>query len=407
MPNYKGVSRRGSTWTATASKGSGDRRIRWSQGGFASAKEAADKRAEMLASIAEGSYVPPNELTVGGYLGDWLDGLAVSGRRPTTVSSYQRLANRWLIPRLGKILLQDLGPHDIDRLYGVMAETVKLRTVRFAHAVLRKALDDAVRKQLRRTNPADLASPPKVSATRAPEKMVWTPEQLRDFLAEHRDNYYYPLWHLLGFTGMRRGEACGLMWDAVDLDSGSLYVHRTLTTVESRPVWGVVKTGRSRRRIALDKATVDVLRRHRKAQAAQRLLLGDGWRDSGCVFTGPDGAALHPDSAGQAFERAAVAAPGRSRLTMHGLRHSHCTHLLVAGVDVKTVSERLGHTSTAFTLDHYGHVLPGSQDAAAAAVAKLVNPTPSDHRPDRSAVANFAVNPKPIAGLKGRQTRTR
>lgn len=372
MPKYKGVYPDGDAYMATASRGSGANRVQWKQRGFATAAEAAVARSDILATMAEGSFVPSSDLTLARYLTEWLDGLAVAGLRPSTIASYRRVVNKWHIPHLGPIRLQDLNAHAIDALYATMAATVKLRTVRFAHSVLRKALQDAVRKKLRRTNPADDASPPKVSSTRAPERTVWTPAQLRAFLAEQTDSYYFPVWHLAGFTGMRRAELCGLTWDAVDLDGAALYVHRTLTTVEGVPTWGDVKTGRSRRRIALDPGTVAMLRRHRAAQAKQRLMFGAGWTDSGCVFTGPTGAPLHPDSVGQAFERVAVAKAGRPRLTLHGLRHSHCTHLLVAGVDVKTVSERMGHASVAFTLDTYGHVMPGSQEAAAAAVAALV-----------------------------------
>ena len=170
---------------------------------------------------------------------------------------------------------------------------------------------------------------------------------------------------------LAHGELCGLRWGDVDLEAGALVVRCTLTSVDSQPVWGDVKTGRSRRRVALDHATVAVLRRHKATQLSQRVLLGAGWTDSGCVFTAVDGKPLHPDSAGQAFERA-VKRSGLPRLGLHGLRHSHCTHVLVAGVDVKTVSARLGHASAGFTLDHYGHVILGSQEAAAAAVARLV-----------------------------------
>src|SRR5262245_8342513 len=105
-----------------------------------------------------------------------------------------------------------------------------------AHGFLRKALADAVDKGLLRHNAADKASPPKTSATRAPEHAVWTPEQLRHFLASVRDHHHYALWHLAAFTGLRRGELCGLKWSDVDLDGRSLVVRHTLTSVEHRPV---------------------------------------------------------------------------------------------------------------------------------------------------------------------------
>lgn len=125
----------------------------------------------------------------------------------------------------------------------------------------------------------------------------------------------------------------------------------------------------------LDAATVTALRQHRKVQLEQRMLVGSGYDDRGLVFARPEGAPWNPDSIGQAFQRA-VDRSELPRITLHGLRHSHATHLMAAGVNPKVVSERLGHASVSFTLDVYGHVMPGQQADAAAAVAALVDGAP-------------------------------
>lgn len=168
---------------------------------------------------------------------------------------------------------------------------------------------------------------------------------------------------------------CGLRWADLDLDGERLTVRHTITTVDHKPVEGGVKTPRSRRAIDLDAGTVTALRTQRKAQLEQRMLMGSGYTDRGLVFAMPDGAAWNPDTIGQAFERA-VDRSGLRRIVLHGLRHSHATHLLAAGVNPKVVSERLGHASVSFTLDTYGHVMPGQQADAAAAVAILVDGAP-------------------------------
>ncbi len=135
-------------------------------------------------------------------------------------------------------------------------------------------------------------------------------------------------------------------WADVDLDGGFLTVRRTITTVRHEIVEGDVKTKRSRRRVDLDPGTVDVLREHRKNQLEARLLIGAGYHDRGLVFANVDGAPWNPDSIGQAFKRL-VASSGLPRISLHGLRHTHTSHLLAAGVNVKVVSERLGHASVA------------------------------------------------------------
>jgi integrase len=141
--------------------------------------------------------------------------------------------------------------------------------------------------------------------------------------------------------------------------------------VGGTPVVGDVKSARSRRSVDLDAGTVAGLRAHRKDQAAERLLVGAGYRDQSYAFATPTGEAWHPDSISGWFERA-VALSGLPRIRLHDLRHSHATHLLAAGTNPKIVSERLGHASVAFTLDTYGHVLPGQQADAAQAVARLI-----------------------------------
>ena len=167
-------------------------------------------------------------------------------------------------------------------------------------------------------------------------------------------------------------ELCGLRWQDVDLIVLRLTVRQAITTADHLPVAGETKTTRSRRAIDLDAVTASALRTHRNRQREERLLLGPGWRDSGLVFTMPDGSGWHPDVITRAFARL-VERSGLPKIRLHDLRHTHATHLLAAGVNVRVVSERLGHASTAFTLDVYGHVLPGQQAEAAAAAAALVD----------------------------------
>ncbi len=132
------------------------------------------------------------------------------------------------------------------------------------------------------------------------------------------------------------------------------------------------KTRRSRRVVDLDPVTVEMLQRHRGHQREQRLALGVTATASDRVFTGDLGEPLRPDSVGQAFRRL-VQSADLPVIRLHDLRHTHASHLLRAGVNVKVVSERLGHASVSFTLDTYGHVMPGQQAEAAAAAAALLD----------------------------------
>jgi integrase len=169
-----------------------------------------------------------------------------------------------------------------------------------------------------------------------------------------------------------RGELCGLRWTALALDDGRLTVSRTLLAVHGRLVESEPKTARSHRVVDLDPTTIAILRDHRRDQLEERLAMGSGYRDDGYVFARPDGSPWNPEHISRVFDRL-TARTGLPRIRLHDLRHTHTTHLLAAGVNVRVVSERLGHASVAFTLDVYGHVLPGQQAAAAVAVASLVD----------------------------------
>jgi integrase len=269
---------------------------------------------------------------------------------------------------------------DLDGLYARLitsgrrdgAGGLSLRTVRYIHTIMRKALGDADRKGLVQRNVARYASPPAHSATRAPEMSIWSPTELRDFLESVADHRHAALFRLAAMSGLRRGELLGLRWVDVDLENGSVSVRQAVTEVNGTTVTGDVKTKRSRRVVSLDAATVASLRQRRAAQIEHRLLIGSGWRDSGLVFTSPTGEPWLPESISQAFERA-EARVRLPRIRFHDLRHTHASHLLAAGVNVKVVSERLGHGSVGFTLDVYAHVMPGQQADAAAAVARLVD----------------------------------
>ena len=135
--------------------------------------------------------------------------------------------------------------------------------------------------------------------------------------------------------------------------------------------WSEPKTERSRRSVALDPTTVDVLRVHRKAQLAERLALGPAYQDEGLVFAREDGAPMHPDRVSKLFRMHADAVK-LPRIRLHDMRHTHATLALRAGVHPKVVSERLGHSSIALTLDTYSHAIPAMQTDAAAKVAALV-----------------------------------
>lgn len=201
--------------------------------------------------------------------------------------------------------------------------------------------------------------------------MVWTPAQLGVFLDHAVNDRLYALYHLIAFRGLRRGEACGARRVDLDLDEGTLSVAKQLTNVGKAVMEGAPKTESSDAMVALDKVTVAVLRAHRKRQVEEQLSWGDGYQDSGRIFTREDGTVLTPDWVSEHFERLAFAA-GLAPIRLHDLRHGAATLSLAAGNDMKTTSAMLRHSSLSITSDLYTTVLPELAHAAAEASVALV-----------------------------------
>ena len=177
---------------------------------------------------------------------------------------------------------------------------------------------------------------------------------------------------LLATTGMRRGEVLGLRWEDVDFAGRALSIVQTLTTVRGDKHIGPPKTGKSRRRVSIDAVTLDALKAHRKRQRVERIAAADVWSNEGdLVFTDELGEPVHPNRLSQSFDRI-VREAELPRIRLHDLRHSYATLALKAGVHPKIVSERLGHSTIAITLDLYSHVAQGLDADAAELIASRI-----------------------------------
>ena len=328
--------------------------------------------AELVKRVHDGDYRAPDKITVGDYLlHRWLPAKQTR-LKPTTASVYERNIRLHINPNIGHIPLQKLQPEDLDGLYAKLRRDGKrngkdgglsARSVRAVHTTIQSALSDAARKGTVVRNVAALSDPP--AAGRSDQAMnVWTSDELRYFLEAISGHALYPLRLLAATTGMRRGELAGLTWRNVDLDAARLTVNRQILSVGYNLIESSLKSTTSRRTIDLDPLTVAELRRHRRNQLEQRMATGRR-SDDGYVFAKPDGSPVHPDYISQTFRRV-VTKLDVPRIRLHDLRHTHASILLQQGVNAKVVSERLGHSSVAFTMTVYQHVMPGMQAQAAA-----------------------------------------
>lgn len=354
------------------------RRQQRTKGGFRTRKECEAALTETLQRLATGNFVEPSRETVATFLTRWLESARASVR-PSTLEGYRLLIESYIKPKIGSTPLQRLSPGALNALYSDLLESgrrnrpggLSPRTVRYCHATLHRSLGDALKWGLLTRNPADAARPPRQQHSGRPLR-TWGADELGQFLQHIEGDYYHPPLFLLATTGMRRGEALGLRWADCDFTAGRLSIKQTLLSLKGQILYGTPKTARGRRNVSLDANTVAVLKAHRKRVLEDRMLLGLGAPDAeALVFTAPDGAPVNPESFSDHFARL-VKSAGLPVIRLHDLRHGHASLALAAGVHPKVVSERLGHSSVAFTLDVYSAVIPGLQEEAAEKVAALV-----------------------------------
>ena len=325
-------------------------------------------------------------ITLGEFLFDrWLPAKERQLRFSTWIS-YRDIVRSRVVPRLGHLRLDEINGEKLNELYGELLArgradgrgSLSVRSVRYTHTVLSMALKDACRWGLLAANPADAADPPRDSGVRVIDRAerirTWSAGEVKGFLAHVSGHRLAPLFELAISTGMRRGELLGLRWENADLEAGRLSVTSSRVATRHAVSESAPKTRNGRRSIEVDQGTVSILRSWRVRQAQERLALGPSYADSGHVFTSELGKPLHPDLTSKLFDRL-VGASGLSRIRFHDLRHTWATLALEAGVPAKIVSQRLGHSSIAITLDIYSHATPLMDREAGEMVARLYRST--------------------------------
>jgi integrase len=436
------VYRRGNRWAFMLDLGpdplTGKRR-QSAKSGYDTEAAAWAALVEVNHELTAGRHVRASKKTVREFFNEWLPMLVNDPSvKPTTEANYEDYARAYVLPHIGDRLLQSIDPDVLTALYqhlaragrrkadtnsvmyahwktkteagervrpADLAEIAKVtysaawnalrryqagripetsgdglapKTVRNVHIMLRRAFNDAVAMRYISRNPATAVKAP---AFRRKPHTTWRPEQLTRFLAEAKSERLYAMWVLFATTGMRRSEAVGARCDAVDLDHLTIAVHDTRVVVRGRAEDSDGKTRTSRRILALDPATVAVLRAHLAQLAAERAEWGASYQDHGKLFCWEDGRPIHPDTITEHFNRI-VDRANLPTIELHAVRHTYATTALRAGINPKLVSARLGHSSVAFTLDTYTDSVPELDRTAAEQVSRLFftlpDPTAAD-----------------------------
>jgi integrase len=400
------------------------KRRQLTKGGFRIKREAQEACTSALDDARRGQLVRATRTTVREFLEDWITSRKLD-LKPSAWQGYRDYLDAYVLPIIGATPLQDLDTVRLNLLYVHLVEQGRRKqdrngqmfafysaeiaagrevtakelaavggvtydagrkallryhrgqtppalggglapkTVRNVHVMLRGALSDAVRWNLLPRNPAADARPPRV---RRRAHTVWSTQELRTFVDHVRTDPYYALWLLICTTGLRRSELAGLRRGDLDLDHGRLTSGETRIVVAGRATDSDGKSDDSRRTLALDPITIDALREYLRGWDERKQEFG---HDGQHLFCHPDGRLIHPDTITEWFARLSWEA-GLPPIRLHDVRHSYATAALRAGVPVKVVSERLGHSSVSFTQDTYMHVIPGMDEHAAQVAATAI-----------------------------------
>jgi integrase len=306
------------------------------------------------------------------YLVRWL-ATTRSNVRPKTHKRYGEIVRLHLAPGLGRHRLSALRPDHVQQFYeSKMASALAPRTVHHCHAVLHRALEQAVRWGYVPRNVCDAVAPPSVPYRELePPK----PAQLGQLLDAAGDRLA-ALWTVAIYSACRQGELLGLQWRDVDLDTGRLSVRRSLLSAQGGvPQYGEPKTDKSRRTLTLPPEAIAALRAHRDRQNFERQRLGEAWADYGLVFTTVTGTPLDQRNVIRLFKAALKRAGLSETIRFHDLRHAAATLMLASGVDQKTAAARLGHSTIRLTMDLYTHAVQALDVDAAERMQRLLRGT--------------------------------
>ena len=357
------VYKRGRRWIAQV--GSGKNREYRS---FDTQREANAWRHKRVEEIQQGLVFIGAKIQFSKFLDDWLV-VVENSVRPNTYIQYSQIVHQHIVPVLGKILLKDLRPDHVQKLYTVKLKNgISARTTQLIHAVIHRALNHALKQGLVARNVSDAVTRPKV-----PRKEMKTLDdyQVRQLLQAAEETRMQTLFWIAVSTGLRKGEILGLKWSDLDWNNGRLQIQRQVQRIKGV---GLVlcepKSASGRRVIILGEKTLDRLRKHKEEQYRERNRAGDMWKENDLIFPSPNGTILDQSKVNKVYKKCLQKA-GLPNLRFHDLRHSAATLMLQQGIHPKVVQERLGHSDISLTLNIYSHVLPSMQEEAAEKMDEL------------------------------------
>lgn len=337
-------------------------------------KDAQTYLTKKLRERDLGVFSEPSAMLVGDYLDQWLKMIRTKVRE-RTYRGYKASLDLYIRPKLGKTKLSAIGPLQVQAVYDDLQTTLSPKTIRNAHIALSGALKQAVEWGMISTNATKLVKLPK---RKRREFTIFSTEEAMKFLKALSGKQHETLFRFALETGMRPEEYLALKWSDVDFARSTVRVQRTLLRKE-KGGWAFeeCKTDKSRRSIKVSGNLIDRLRIHKTEQLSHRMEAANLYEPLDLVFASNYGRPIDHDNLANRHFRPLLKKAELRSIRLYDLRHTCASLLLASGENPKVVSERLGHSSVAITLDTYSHVLPNLQDQATNRLADLLYSTPT------------------------------
>lgn len=303
----------------------------------------------------------------------WLKDYAEMHLRPTTLVGYKLKLNR-ILEYFGHMKLCDVMPHHLTAFYKKLSEdgrrdrrnftSLSGTTILQYHRILSSMFSTAVQWQILFSNPCERVKPPKAEQKEAKYLDEIQAGALLEALTDEPFQYQVMVQTLL-FSGMRRGELLGLSWEDIDFNQNLIHITKSsLYTPEKGVFEDTTKTKSSKRTIKVPVRLMRQLKEYKTWQDEQRQRLGTYWQDNGRLFTNDKGGPIFPDTLSGWFKDF-IKRKELTEIPLKGLRHSNASIMIASGVNIKTVSSRLGHSNVSVTGNIYTHQIKSADEAAA------------------------------------------
>lgn len=329
--------------------------------GFKTKKEAQHAANALEQELLSGSLLQSNKLTYEAVFKLWYENHSKT-LKPSTKKAIENKFNKHILPRFGKLKIKNITRAYCQQMINEIAQLIN--SVNDIKIQANQVFKYALKQEIIAKNPLEYVIIPRpekelISDVQASEeRKYWRKDEIKQFLdlaKKDFNNLDYLLFHLLIYTGARKGEILALSWEDINFDEKYVRFSKTLFYNKGDFIFQTAKTKGSKRLISMDEATLSLLKKWRIEQLEAELAAPIFKRPNNIVFSRPTGSPIRLAYPNEKLE-SMIRKYKLHRITIHGLRHTHASLLFEAGASIKEVQERLGHSDIKMTMNIYTHV---------------------------------------------------